>query len=50
MEQPFKMRNGKVPAKVQLFELGSLQTYSFNECAFATTFTQAPATLHQTMP
>jgi len=50
MKHPFKMRNQKVPAKVQLFELEMLQTCSFNESAFATTLTQAPAMLHQTMP
>lgn len=50
MEHPFKMRNQEVPAKVQVFELEMLRTYSFNESAFATTLTQAPATLHQTMP
>lgn len=44
------MRNQKAPAKVQLFEIKMLQTYAFNESAFATTLAQAEAMVHQTMP
>lgn len=50
MEHTSRMRNQKVPAKDQLFELQMLQTYSFNESAFATTLTPANAVLHQAMP